>query len=329
MEQQARYEVLVTFPAFDVHDPESAGLLKGAELDVRYAPKHGLRTPVDVRTLVADAVGAIASDDPFDRSVIESATSLRIIARTGVGTDSIDLAAATEKGIVVTTTPGLNEETVADHTMALILGAARRVVEHDASMRQGKWDRVGALTPWDLHGITVGIVGLGAIGRAVARRLHGFDTRVIATDPVVSPGSAPDVTMVDLGELLETADIVSLHIPLLESTKAMIGHRELARMRPNAILVNTSRGGVIDEHALVDALVAGQLRVAALDVFETEPPTSSRLLELPNVILTPHIAGLSVKSSRAVIRQAAQSVVDLFQGRTPHGVVNPTALERR
>ena len=319
-------EVLVTFAGFDVDDPETAGLLRSAGLDIRYAPKHAARTSSELRALASEAVGAIASTDPFDRSVIESATRLRVIARTGVGTDSIDLAAATEHGIVVTTTPGLNEETVADHTMALILGAVRRLVEHDASMRRGEWDRGGPLTPWDLHGATVGIIGLGVIGRAVARRLQGFDATVIASDPVVSPGSVPGVTMVERDELLESAEIVSLHVPMLESTKALIGRQQLAQMRPGVILVNASRGGVVDEQALVEALVAGRIRMAALDVFEVEPPTASKLRELPNVILTPHIAGVSVDVMRAMVLMAATSVVDVLQGRAPQSVVNPDAL---
>ena len=321
--------MLVTYPGFDLEDPATAGILQGAGLDIRYAPNHGPRTQAELITLVSDVVGAIASVDPFDRSVLESATRLRVIARTGVGTDSIDIAAATEKGIVITTAPGVNEETVADHTMALILGCVRRLVENDASTRRGEWDRSGALTPWDLRGTTVGIIGLGTIGQAVARRLHGFDTSVIASDPVASPESVPGVRMVDLDELLESAEIVSLHVPLLESTKALIGRQQLARMRPEAILINASRGGVVDEQALVDALAAGRLRMAALDVFQVEPPASSALLELPNVILTPHIAGFSVRTGHAMVRQAATSVVDLLQGRRPKSIVNPAALKHQ
>lgn len=320
-------DVLVTFPGFDPDDSEAAGLLRGAGLEIRFAPKHGARTPSELQALAADAIGAIASTDPFDRSVLESSIRLRVIARTGVGTDSIDLAAATEHGIVITTTPGLNEETVADHAMAMILGAVRRIVEHDASIRRGEWDRGGALTAWDLHGATVGIIGLGVIGRALARRLQGFDVTVIASDPVVSPGSVPGVATVELDELLESAEIVSLHVPGLESTRGMIGQQQLARMRPDAILVNASRGGVVDETALVEALTAGRIRMAALDVFEVEPPAASALRELPNVILTPHIAGVSVEAMRAMVLMAATSVVDVLEGRQPHSVVNPDALE--
>ncbi len=319
-------EVLVTFPGFDVDDPEAAGVLRDAGLEIRFAPKHGARTPAELDALVAGTVGAIASTDPFDRSVLEAADQLCVIVRTGVGTDSIDLEAATELGIVVATTPGLNEETVADHTMALILSAVRRIVEHDASMRRGEWDRGGALTAWDLRGSTVGIVGLGVIGRALARRLQGFDVTVIASDPIVAAGSVPGVTMVELDELLGSAQIISLHVPILDSTKALIGAAELARMRPDTILVNAARGGVIDEDALVEALDAGRIRMAALDVFENEPPAGSKLLALPNVILTPHIAGVSVDAMRAMALLAARSVVDVLEGRTPQSVVNPDAL---
>ena len=320
-------QVLVTFPGFDVDDPEIAGVLRDAGLEIRFAPKHGARTPAELDALVAKTVGAIASTDPFDRSVLEAAHDLCVIARTGVGTDSIDLKTATELGVVVATTPGLNEETVADHTMALILAAVRRIVEHDVSMRRGEWDRGGGLTAWDLRGATVGIVGLGVIGQALARRLQGFDVTVIASDPVVADGSVPGVTMVELDELLGSAQIISLHVPILDSTRSMIGAAELARMRPDAILVNAARGGLIDEDALIEALESGGIRMATLDVFENEPPAGSRLLELPNVILTPHIGGVSDEAMRGMALLAARSVVDVLEGRRPQSVVNPAALE--
>ncbi|MBI3979536.1 MAG: phosphoglycerate dehydrogenase [Chloroflexi bacterium] len=320
--------VLVTWPGFDPDDPDTGGLLRRAGLVARLAPKLGARTPAEVCRLVSDAVGAIVSSDPFDRSVFAAAPQLRVIARVGVGTDTVDLQAATEAGVAVTTTPGVSEETVADHALAMMLAAIRRIVEHDASVRAGEWSRAGPLTPWDLHGRTVGLVGFGRIGRAVARRLRGFDTHILVRDPVItgSDGLGDGLEVVDLDELLRRADIISLHVPLLPTTRGLIGRHEIARMRSGAIVVNTSRGGVVDEVGLAESLASGRLRAAALDVFEDEPPRSSPLLKLPNVILTPHVAGLSVESMRAMVHSATQSVVDVLAGRATRFAVNPAAF---
>lgn len=318
---RARPLVVVTWPSFDPDDPETGGLLTAAGLRVRHAPKTGARSVDEVRTLMADASAAIVSTDPFDRSVFASAPQLRVIARVGVGVDSIDLAAATETGVVVTTTPGANEETVADHTLALILAAVRRVIEHDVSVRRGEWNRAGPLTAWDLHGQTVGLVGYGAIGRAVARRLRGFDAEILVCDPAVAPERG--IEIVDLETLLRGAFVVSLHLPLTESTRGLIGPVELELMRPDAILVNTARGELVDEASLERALATGRIRAAALDVFADEPPDRSRrLYRLTNVTLTPHVGGLSVDSIAEMQRLAVRSVVAVLQGHRPEGVVN-------
>jgi len=174
-------QVVVTWPGFDPDDAETGGLLRSNGLQIQLSPKLGPRTSAEVSRLMASAVAAIVSTDPFDRSVFDSARRLRVVARVGVGTDTIDLSAATKAGVVIITTPDANEETVADHTLALILGAVRRVVEHDASVRRGEWNRAGRLTAWDLHGCTVGLVGFGRIGQEVARRLQrGLSVRPAA-----------------------------------------------------------------------------------------------------------------------------------------------------
>ncbi len=322
---QRRPHVVVTWPGFGDDDSETVGLLRSAGLDVRLAPNRGGRTTEEVRELVADARAAIVSSDPFDRSVFEGAANLCVIARTGIGTDSIDLSAATETGVVVTTTPGANEETCADHAVAMILAAVRRIVEHDRSVRRREWQRAGELTPWDLHGKLVGIVGFGQIGKAVARRLQGFDTEILVCDPAIERADALEV--VGLEELLARAEIVSLHLPLLSETRRLIGSRELGLMRPDAVLVNTARGGIVDEASLVEALTARRIRAAALDVFESEPPVSRALLELPNVVLTPHVGGLSVESIREMTAHAARAVVDVLSGKPSSSVVNPAALD--
>ncbi|HKG39318.1 MAG TPA: phosphoglycerate dehydrogenase [Conexibacter sp.] len=317
-------EVLVTWLHYDESDPHTGGRLRDAGLTMRLSPRTGERTPDDVAALAHDAVGAIVSTDPFDASVFERCPGLRVVARVGVGYDSIDLDAATAAGVVVTICPGANEETVADHTLALLLALVRRVVENDAAVRAGRWDRAGALTPWDLRGCTVGLVGYGVIGRAVGRRLAGFEPKLLVCDPVAEPQEG--IELVELDELLRRSEVVSLHAPLLAETENLIGARELALMRDDAILLNTSRGRLIDEDALFVALRDGSLRGAALDVFADEPPAGSPLLELPNIVLSPHIGGISERSMATMTRQATASVVDVLAGREPVGVLNPAAL---
>jgi phosphoglycerate dehydrogenase-like enzyme len=318
-------EVLVTWPDYDIEGASTGARLRAAGLRTRIAPKTGARTPSEVARLVAGAVGAIVSTDPFDESVFAAAPGLRVVARVGVGTDSIDLDAATAAGAVVTVTPGANQETAADHALALILAALRRIVEHDASVRRGEWSRTGTLTPWELHGATVGIVGFGKIGKAVRRRLAGFGVDVLVADPALAP--ADGMRVVELGELLRRADVVTLHVPLDARTRGLIGAAELAAMRPEAVLVNTARGGLVDEAALVEALDANRLRAVALDVFEDEPAVSPALLSRSNVTVTPHIGGLSDRSIARMTEQATDSVLAVLAGRPDRAAIaNPAVL---
>jgi phosphoglycerate dehydrogenase-like enzyme len=319
--------VLITWPDYDVEDPRLGGALADAGLALRLAPKRGARSAAELRALLGGAAGAIVSTDPFDASAFTHHPQLRVVARVGVGVDSIDLAAATAAGVAVTVTPGANDQTVADHAVALMLACLRRVVEHDAAVRRGAWERTGAHTPWRLSGATVGIVGYGRIGQLVAARVRAFGARVLVSDP--APPHDAGAEILALEELLARADVVSLHAPLLDSTRCLIGAGELRRMRPSAILVNTARGAVVDEEALARALTEGRLRAAALDVFATEPPPpSSPLLALPNVVLSPHIAGLSEQSIAQMLRRATASVLDVLAGRTPADLANPELLER-
>ncbi len=319
-------EVLVTWPDYDVDGASTGGRLRAAGLRARVEPKTGARAPRDVARLAAGAVGAIVSTDPFDESVFAAAPKLRVVARVGVGTDSIDLDAATAAGTVVTVTPGANQETAADHTIALMLAAVRRIVEHDASVRRGEWSRTGTLTPWELHGATVGIVGLGTIGKAVRRRLAGFGVEVLVSDPAVE--ASDGYSVVGLGELLRRSHVVTLHLPLDDRTRGLIGAAELAAMGPDAVLVNTARGGLVDEVALAGALDRGEIRAVALDVFEDEPTISPALLERANVTFTPHIGGLSDRSIARMTAQATASLLDVLAGRPERATIaNPAVLE--
>lgn len=324
--QTGRGRVLITAPGFDHAGEETGALLRRSGLSLNHAGPHGSRSPDEVARLASDAVAAIVSSDVFTDAVFAAAPKLRVIARLGVGIDSIDLEAATRRGVIVTTTPGLNDETCADHALALLLAAIRRVIENDASVRRGEWNRGGALTPWDLHGKRVGVIGCGRIGSRVVRRLRGFGTEIKVFDPVAPPGS--DAGSDSLGELLAWADAVTLHVPLTAETRGLIGEVELASMKHDAILVNTSRGGLVDEDALLRALRQGRLRAAALDVFPEEPPSNPAWRELPNVVLSPHIGGLSTEAIQAMARACVQQVLDVLSGNVPEGVVNPDVLSQ-
>lgn len=318
-------DVVVTWPAYDIDGPTTGALLKQAGFAIRLHPRTAHRSAAEVAEIVGDAVGVIASTDPFDASVFAACPDLRVIARTGVGVDAIDIDAATRAGVVVATTPGANEEAVADHALAMILALQRRLAENDAAIRAGRWERAGSLTPSDLYGATVGLIGSGAIGRAVIRRLLAFGTTVLVYDPfLVEP---PEGTvLVDLPELLERSDVVSVHAPLTQTTRGLLGSEQFAAMKPGAVVINVSRGGIVDELALADALRSGHLAGAGVDTFEHEPLGDSPLRDLPTVILSPHIAGLSHRSIVAMTEQATQAVLDVLNGRLPTHPVNPEAL---
>ena len=316
--------VVVTWPGYD--DSAGSVLLDEAGVAYRMAPRVAERTPAEVAQAVAGATAVIASTDVFGAEVFAACPALRLVARVGVGFDAIDVDAATAAGVAVTTTPGANSSSVADHALALMLAVIRRIAEHDAAVRDGGWPRGAADTPGELTGRTVGIIGYGAIGRLVARRLAGFDADILACDPVYRGDDLAVAVM--LPELLERAGVVTLHAPLLPGTRHLIGAAALRRMRSDAILINTSRGGLVDEVALVEALTAGEIGGAGLDVFAEEPPPAARFRDFRNVVLTPHLGGLSDRSRAAMTRMASEAVLDLLAGRAPRGIVNPAALAR-
>jgi phosphoglycerate dehydrogenase-like enzyme len=311
--------ILVTWPDFDHDGPEVGRRLTAAGHELRLAPARARRSRDELIKLLEGVDAAIVSTDPFDAAVLEAADRLRVIARVGVGTDSIDLAAAARRGVAVCTTPGANTESTADHTIALMLAALRRVPQHDRAVRGGAWERTGAATGWELSGATVGLIGCGAIGRAVLRRLSGFDVRALVFDPYAE--AALGAERAPLERLLRESDVVSLHLPLTRATRGLLDRRRLGLLPSRAVLVNTARGGLIDEEALVEALDRGALRAAALDVLALEPPGFTRLRELPNVILSPHVAGLSERSVHEMTRRATDAVLAVLAGREPAGLV--------
>jgi phosphoglycerate dehydrogenase-like enzyme len=264
----------------------------------------------------ADAV--IAGAEPYPRNVIEALPKLRSIARSGVGYDAIDLAACDRVGVVVTTTPGVNHHSVAEHTLALLFGVARDFPMADRRVREGKWKRTNGPR---VMGSTLGIVGLGRIGQAVATRAIGVGIKVLAYEPQPPREFLqkwPAVVLTSLDELLAHSDYVSLHLPLSPKTRHLINADTLARIKPGAVLINTARGGLVDEAALCEALRSGRLRGAGLDVFEVEPlPLDSPLLKFDNVLFAGHTAGMDNESKFDTFKMCAESTVALYTGGWP------------
>jgi glyoxylate reductase len=279
----------------------------------------------------ADAIVTTPAER-MDEAVMEAAgPGLRVISNFAVGYDNVDIEAANERGILVTNTPGVLTEATADLTWALILAAARRVVEGDDLVRSGKFRGLSPflLLGHDLASKTLGIVGMGRIGQAVARRAAGFQMRVIYTrpsgplPPVALPPGADWEYRAELGQLLLEADVVSLHVPLSPKTRHLVGSPELELLQSHAILVNTSRGPVLDEKALADALRQGKIWCAALDVYEEEPKVPSELVLLPNVVLLPHLGSATVETRRRMAELTAANAIAAVKGERPPHAVNP------
>jgi glyoxylate reductase len=297
-----------------------------ARLEGRYTivQGEGLEQAEALRAAIRGCVGVIpVCSARIDASVIESGDALRVIANCAVGFDNVDLAAAARRGVVVTNTPGVLTEATADLTWAAILGLVRRVVAGDRLVRSGAFRGFGPtlLLGIDLAGKTLGIVGLGQIGHAVARRAVGFGLEVLYVDPDREEPAFRRAA--SLEALLARADIVTLHTPLLPGTRHLIDARRLALLKATAYLVNTSRGPIVDERALVDALRAGRLAGAALDVYEREPELAAGLAELENVLLLPHLGSATVETRRRMAELAAANLDAVLSGSAP---LNPVPL---
>ena len=292
---------------------------------------------VDVRTeLSATALATIVgpyeglvvrSKTPVTEDVIAAALRLVVIGRAGTGVDNIDLEAATRRGIVVVNAPYGNTVSVAEHTLAMLLALVRHIPRADAALRQGQWDRQSCQGV-QVRGKVLGIVGLGRIGTAVARRALGLEMKVVAYDPFVTPERAAQVGVqwMPFEDLLRSSDFIALHLPDSEQTRALVGNRELALMKPSAYLINCARGSLVNEQALWQALQEGRLAGAALDVFAQEPPVDSPLLRCDKVVLTPHLAASTAEAQRDTAVEVAQQVLDVLSGRMPAYAVNAPAL---
>ena len=312
----AEYKVVVSDQVFPTVDIERDLLSRiGAELIVATGEVD------DVLEVASDADAILNTYLPWSSESISRLENCQIIARYGIGFDNVDLEAAAEAGIVVTNVPDYSVEEVATHALALILTSLRKISAADRSVREGTWS-IDAFRPIRrLSTLTVGLVGYGRIARQIAAPLQALGTNVVAHDPYLEPG--PDLALlVSLEELLTTSDIISLHSPLTDETRGMIGAEELESMKPEAILVNTSRGPLVDLDALVTALRDGQIAGAGLDVFDVEPLDPKRVEGVPNLTLTPHMAYYSEQALEESQRKAATQVIKVLTGEKPDYRVN-------
>lgn len=281
-----------------------------------------------------DAQGVVLRTNiTMTRRVIEQCPQLKIIARTGAGVDNVDVDAATERGILVCNVMGVNSVSVAEHAVGLMFAVMKRSCVMDAAVRAGKWNIRRGNTTHELADKVLGVVGLGNIGRRVAAMCkNAFNMRVIAYDPyaVATIQAEGYGNCTTVSELFEQADVITLHCPNIPETDGLASREMLAKMKPTAILINTARGNVVDETALVEYLKAGKIAGAGLDVFSTEPPPADNpLLALDNVVLSPHVAALTEEVSTKVAVEAAQAVVDFALGKSPKDVFNREALAKR
>lgn len=294
------------------------------------------RPPRDVLLARVRGVDGVLSllTDRIDGPLLDATgPQLKVVSNHAVGFDNIDVPAATARGIPVGNTPGILTDATADFAFALLMAAARRVVEGERYVRAGRWRTWGPslLLGQDVHGATLGVVGYGRIGQALARRARGFDMRVLYYDPSASAGAAEaSATAVDLETLLAESDFVSLHTPLTPETRGLMNRERFALMKPTAVLINTARGPIVDPDALYDALVTRRIFAAALDVTDAEPiPSDSPLLTLDNLIVVPHIASASVATRQKMSLLAAENLIAGVRGERLPNCVNPEVYERR
>lgn len=317
-----KWKVVITARSFGQVSSNPREILTRAGCEIISSSVDRPLSSDELSGLVSEADAIIVGNDRVSASVVDSAPRLKVISRYGAGVDNIDIQAATARGVVVTTTPGVNDEAVADLTVGLMIAAARHIPDTVNMVRQGKWSRIMGFS---LAGKNVGVVGLGRVGKGVVRRLAGFGVTILAHDLVRDDCFAREysVSYVPLDRLLECSDFVTLHTPLTPQTWHLIGGREFSLMKPTAFLINTSRGGVVDEEALYIALKERRIAGAALDVLSQEPPVDNPLITLDNVLVTSHIGGYTCESVDNMGILAATNVVDVLEGRKTQYVVNP------
>ncbi len=325
----AKPKVLATRPLF----PAAQEILNAAS-EAEYWTKPDRISKEELLRKVKDKEGLVCLlTEKVNLELLSAAPKLRIVANVAVGFDNIDVPACTKRGVVATNTPGVLDETTADFAWTLMMAVSRRLVEGDTLARSGNWKGwdLDQLVGTDVWGKTLGIVGFGRIGKAMARRALGFQMKVVYADAVRAPEAVEkelNATYRGMSDLLAESDFVSVHVPLLPETRGLFDAPRFFKMKPTAYLINTSRGPVVDEAALVHALESGKIAGAALDVFENEPFIHPGL-KRPNVVLAPHIASASIETRTKMACMAAENVVALFKGQRPANMLNPEVLKAK
>ena len=315
-------KILVTPTSFK---PDKGGpaleLLRSFSTDLVFNSQGKPLSEEELIPLIADCEGFIAGVDFVTRKVIEHAPKLKVISRYGVGVDRVDLEAAKEKGVAVCNTPGVNANAVADLTFAMLLCIARRVPLLDRKTKAGEWVRS---TGFELYGKTIGILGLGAVGKAVAKRASGFSMKVMAYDPFINReyARANGIAAAGFDDVIKEADFISLHLPLMDETKNIINEEKMKAMKKGAVIINAARGGLIDETAAYKLLESGHLGGLGLDAFEAEPPGSSPLFALDNVVVTPHTGAHTAEATAAMAEVSVKNLIDVLSGKSCSNIVN-------
>lgn len=306
-------KVLVTPRSYGKTDPTVFEMLQEAGLDVVRNDTGNIFTKEQMLEKIADCDGVIVGVDPLHKDVLAAAPKLKAIAKYGTGVDNIDLEAAKERGIKVSVTAGANSDAVADCAFGMLIAMARKLTQIDDECRKKNWKKI---TTKDVSGATLGVVGMGAIGKLMIRRAQGFDMKVLAYDPFWDGAFAEKygVIRAELNEIFEQADFISLHVPLIPSTREMVGAEQLKMMKKDAVLINCARGELIDEEALLDALEQGEIGGAALDVFVKEPPEDPRWYTLNNVLLGSHCAASTKGASLNMGRMATANLIRDLEG---------------
>ncbi len=323
MSTGGRHRILLMHP---ILDPGPSILAEAGEV-IAYPPDR----PLDEASIRQSAEGCIGIVshlmDPIRETVL-STPGLKIVSNVAVGFDNIDVPTATAHRVMVTNTPGVLDDATADFAFTLLMATARRIVEADSFTRQGRFKgwAIDMMLGADVHGATLGLIGVGRIGRGVAHRAKGFNMRVLYYDPQPLPPDAErdlNAVRVDLGRLLTESDFVSVHVPLTPETQHLLSTPQFGQMKPTAILINTSRGPVIDEAALVDALKAKKIAGVGMDVYEREPAVHPGLISMPNVVLAPHIASATVRTRSEMSAMAARNMATGIRGGRPANLLNP------
>jgi len=326
-----KMKVFISSRSFGVACPEAIEIIKSiAEIErSTFGRKLNEKELMDI---VPYYDGIIVGMDEVTEKVIYSSNKLKVIAKHGIGLDNIDLNAATKHGVIVTFVPQENAESVADFTFCLILALARKIINAHLSTIKGEWSPLKFVGK-EIYGKTLGIIGLGSIGLRVAKRAKGFDMRILCTtahpEKHKKEAEIYGIEFVNLETLLKESDIITIHVPLTPETKGMIGSKELSLMKKDALLINTARGPIIDEKALIEALKEKKIAGAALDVFEKEPPDKDNpLFKLENVIVAPHMASYTIEALSRVDLTLAQDLVKALKGEKPKYIANPQVFEK-